>query len=316
MDIESIKSYLEPIFGEALLFPGGEESIRLPLFLRRHKLLFAKLQGVAVVFAFVRADEQTPLEYLRYAEKLYEALNKPVIFVFEHMEPSKRNALIGNHVPFVIPGRQFYFPPMLDLKEWSAKPVVFGEFLSYSAQAVVLRELLFKDVAKKSLKELAVLCDFSAMSISNAAAELCKRNLADYSEEKRPKRILFRNHGKELWKKALPLMRSPVQKMYLNKMIPENLPLSGISALSCFSMLAGDSIKSYAANKAYLKSGLGFQEASSRDDAESILEIWHYSPVVGDKNCIDKLSLYLSLKDSDDPRIEECLEEMMETVQW
>ena len=64
------------------------------------------------------------------------------------MEPSKRNALIGNHVPFVIPGRQFYFPPMLDLKEWSAKPVVFGEFLSYSAQAVVLRELLFKDVAK------------------------------------------------------------------------------------------------------------------------------------------------------------------------
>ena len=316
MDIESIKSYLEPILGDALLFPGGEESIRLPLFLRRHKLLFAKLQGIAVVFAFVKADEQTPLEYLRYAEKLYEALNKPVIFVFEHMEPSKRNALIGNHVPFVIPGRQFYFPPMLDLKEWSVKPVVFGEFLSYSAQAVVLRELLFKDVAKKSLKELAAVCDFSAMSISNAAAELCKRNLADYSEKKRPKRILFRNHGKELWEKALPLMRSPVQKMYLNKMIPENLPLSGISALSCFSMLAGDSIKSYAANKAYLKSGLGFQESSSRDDAESILEIWHYSPVVGDKNCIDKLSLYLSLKDSDDPRIEEGLEEMMETVQW
>ena len=316
MDIESIKSYLEPILGDALLFPGGEESIRLPLFLRRHKLLFAKLQGIAVVFAFVKADEQTPLEYLRYAEKLYEALNKPVIFVFEHMEPSKRNALISNHVPFIIPGRQFYFPPMLDLKEWSAKPVVFGEFLSYSAQAVVLRELLFKDVAKKSLKELAAVCDFSAMSISNAAAELCKRNLADYSEEKRPKRILFRSHGKELWEEALPLMRTPVQKIYLNKMIPGNLPLSGISALSCFSMLAPDSVKSYAANKAYLKLGLGFQEASSKDDAESILEIWHYSPVSGDKNCIDKLSLYLSLKDSDDPRIEECLEEMMETVQW
>ena len=29
MDIESIKSYLEPILGDALLFPGGEESIRL-----------------------------------------------------------------------------------------------------------------------------------------------------------------------------------------------------------------------------------------------------------------------------------------------
>ena len=316
MDIESIKSYLEPILGAALLFPGGEKSIRLPLFLRRHKLLFAQLQGIAVVFAFVKADEQTPLEYLRYAEKLYETLNKPVIFVFEHMEPSKRNALIHNHIPFIIPGRQFYFPPMLDLKEWSVRPVVFGEFLSYSAQAVVLRELLFKDVAKKSLKELAAVCDFSAMGISNAAAELCKRNLADYSEEKRPKRILFRNQGKKLWEEALPLMRTPIQKIYLNKMIPGNLPLSGVSALSCFSMLAPDSIKSYAANKAYLKLDPRFQVASSRDDAESILEIWHYSPVFGNKNCIDKLSLYLSLKDSDDPRIEEGLEEMMETVQW
>ena len=316
MDIESIKSYLEPILGDALLFPGGEEAIRLPLFLHRHKLLFAQLQGIPVIFAFVKADEQTPLEYLRYAEKLHGALNKPVIFVFEHMETSKRNALIRNQVPFIIPGRQFYFPPMLDLKEWSAKQVIIGDFLSYSAQAVVLRELLFKDVAKKSLKELSVLCEFSAMSISNAAAELCKRNLAVYSEEKRPKRILFRKHGKELWEEALPLMRTPVQKIYLNKIIPEKLPLSGISALSSLSMLASDSIKSYAVNKAFFKSIQDFQEASSRDDAESILEIWHYSPVSVDKSCVDKLSLYLSLKNSDDPRIEECLEVMMENIQW
>lgn len=316
MDIDSIKSYLEPILGDALLFPGGEEAIRLPLFLRRHKLLFAELQGIAVIFAFVKADEQTPLEYLRYAEKIHDALYKPVIFVFEYMEPSKRNALISNRIPFIIPGRQFYFPPMLDLKEWSAKPLALGDFLSYSAQVVVLRELLFKDVAKKSLKELSELCGFSAMSISNAAAELCKRDLADYSEEKRPKKIIFRNHGRELWEKALPLMRSPVQKIYLNKNVPGNLPLSGISALSRFSMLAADPVKSYAANKAYLKHESEFQEASSRDDAGSILEVWHYSPVFGDEKSVDKLSLYLSLKDSDDPRIEECLEEMMENIQW
>ena len=316
MNIESIKSYLEPILGDTLLFPSGEEAIRLPLFLRRHKLLFAELQGIAVVFAFVKADEQTPLEYLRYAEKIHDALHKPVIFVFEYIEPSKRNALIYNCVPFIIPGRQFYFPPMLDLKEWSAKPLALRDFLSYSAQVVVLRELLFKDVEKNSLKELSKLCGFSAMSISNAAAELCKRDLADYSEEKRPKRILFNNHGKELWKKTLPLMRTPVQKIYLNKNVPGNLPLSGISALSCFSMLAPAPVKSYAANKAYLKQGSEFQEASFRDDAGSILEVWHYSPIFGDENSVDKLSLYLSLKDSDDPRIEECLEEMMENIQW
>ena len=316
MDIESIKKYLEPIFGDELLFPGGEESIHLPFFMRRHDLLFAQLQGITVVFAFVKADEQTPLEYLKYAKKLYEALDKPIIFVFEYIEPSKRNALIKNRVPFIIPGRQFYFPPMLDIKEWSVKPVVLEEFLSYSAQAVILRELLYKDVAEKSLKELAQLCNFSAMSMSNAAAELCKRNLADYSEIKRPKRILFKKHGKELWQETLPLMRTPIQKIYLNKMIPKNLPLSGISALSCYSMLAPNSIKSYAVNKTHMKLDFEFKEASSRDDAESILEIWHYSPFVGVKNYVDKFSLYLSLKDSSDPRIEECLEEMMATIQW
>lgn len=316
MDVESIKSYLEPILGETLLFSGGEETIRLPLFLRRYQLLFVRLQGRAAVFAFVRADEQTPLEYLRYAEKLYEVLEKPVIFIFEYLATSKRNALISNRVPFIIPGRQFYFPPMLDLKEWAARPVVFEEFLSYPAQVIVLRELLFADVGKFFLKELAGLCGFSAMSISTAAAELCKRNLAAYSEEKRPKSILFHKHGKELWEETLPLMRSPVQKKCLNKLIPEKLPLSGVSALSRFSMLAPDGIRSCAANKAYLKSGPEFQEASSRDDAESILEIWHYAPVWGNENCVDKFSLYLSMKDAEDPRIEECLEEMLEKWEW
>jgi hypothetical protein len=60
-------------------------------------------------------------------------------------------------------------------------------------------------------------------------------------------------------------------------------------------MLAPNSIKSYAVNKTHMKLDFEFKEASSRDDAESILEIWHYSPFVGVKNYVDKFSLYLSL---------------------
>lgn len=47
------------------------------------------------------------------------------------------------------------------------------------------------------------------------------------------------------------------------------------------------------------------------------LEIWNYSPLLfQEDNVIDRFSLYLSLRDNVDERVQSALEKMMEEVVW
>lgn len=48
-----------------------------------------------------------------------------------------------------------------------------------------------------------------------------------------------------------------------------------------------------------------------------IIEIWKYSPeLLSDTDLADPLSLYLSMKDIEDERIENSLEELLDKVEW
>ena len=48
------------------------------------------------------------------------------------------------------------------------------------------------------------------------------------------------------------------------------------------------------------------------------LELWRYNPrlLCGKDSVVDKLSLYLSLKEDEDPRVKDELSRMMEEFQW
>ena len=45
------------------------------------------------------------------------------------------------------------------------------------------------------------------------------------------------------------------------------------------------------------------------------MELWKYRPIFKD-GIVDKLSLFLALKDNPDPRVQSELSDMMETVEW
>ena len=48
-----------------------------------------------------------------------------------------------------------------------------------------------------------------------------------------------------------------------------------------------------------------------------IIEIWKYSPLLlSETKVVDPLSLYLSMKDMEDERIQTSLEELLEKVEW
>jgi hypothetical protein len=114
-------------------------------------------------------------------------------------------------------------------------------------------------------------------------------------------------------------MPSPVFKkeLYLENPPSEQLPLAGTSALSELTMLAEDKQKTIAIGQRQWKTIEGRNRLCADRESPFALEIWRYNPLVFSKDgMVDCLSLFLSLKDESDERIEQALNQMMERIDW
>ena len=91
------------------------------------------------------------------------------------------------------------------------------------------------------------------------------------------------------------------------------MPLAGISALAEISELSDDTEQTYALYSRDFDKSLPTFEFSGQK-----LELWRYDPrlLCESIGSVDKLSLYLSLKDEHDPRIKGELSKIMEEFQW
>lgn len=127
--------------------------------------------------------------------------------------------------------------------------------------------------------------------------------------EKREKVCSFILTGKDLWEKATPYLKSPINKVWFSDIKPKEGELSGITALSEYSDLNPDEQPCFALTKEQFKkvqvelTGLNSVEGAVR------IEEWSYPPIT--PHVVDRLSLYLSLQNDPDPRVEKELELMM-----
>ena len=90
--------------------------------------------------------------------------------------------------------------------------------------------------------------------------------------------------------------------------------ISGESALAEYSMLNPPKVECYGAFGA---SDYEAISSSRLNDSkrECAVEIWHYDPrKLADGQCVDRLSLALSLRESADERVEMAVEEMLDKV--
>ena len=165
---------------------------------------------------------------------------------------------------------------------------------------------------------------YSTMSISRGFQRTGKCSAClDTKKRKKNTSIHFNSHGKELWNKAHPFLASPVKKViYLPKDYSQSgeIYLSGLSALAEYSMINAPANRVCAMSLTRfneLKKGNRIETIPSEADEKIELQLWRYSPHIFFKDkTVDKLSLYLSLKNDPDERVEEALEELMDTIEW
>ncbi len=276
----------------------------------------AVLQWGGMRFLAVLDEERdTPSNYRRHRESLVQLLGLPVVFFLPQMESYLYGRLVRARISFVSRGGRAYLPELLanlaPLPQLSAPAPAQHGMLSPVAQVLLLRQLLFHDLHAHSLRHITgVLGAYSAMAVSKAKDELAARGLCHYAGALTRGQLEFPDDDLSLCEMAQPFLRSPVMKRHFVRasVSLEGLPLAGESALSELSLLEPPARPTYAVGKADVKAVLAHAliREVEEEDAEAVIEHWRYDPQLLMKRgarCVDKLSLYLSLCDSEDERI-------------
>jgi hypothetical protein len=259
-------------------------------------------------------------------DKLRQLAGIPVVYVTGTLASYERKRLIGQKVPFLVPGNQLYLPDLgIDLREYFRKPMVVAQTaLSPATQAMLIAVLLRRPWrAEWQPAEVVGELGYTAMTLSRAVKEITAAGIATLRTEGRVRWLHTERTAAQTWEHARPMLRSPVKRRIWMlpppKSRPRPLRLAGLSALARFSMLSEPQWPTYAVAQAEWKAATqaGFETLPEPLPGACEWELWHYSPaLVRDSDTVDPLSLTLSLQGNPDERVQLALDELKERFPW
>ena len=137
----------------------------------------------------------------------------------------------------------------------------------------------------------------------------------------RSRRFYAISDKKEMWKEIFPFLRNPILRTFRPERKPDaGMLLGGTSALGEYSMLGEDRCITYVVQKDRVGTlGIkGIREVPKNEEPACIIQEVGYVLPFGENKAMDPLSLVLMLTDEDrsDPRVESCINEMLEDYVW
>jgi len=322
----NIAGYLEDAFGGHAMLWRWEGARRLPLFLRdRYSFYEGRLFGDPLLFMVARrSEEETPKTISKHLEQTEAIFENPVVYVRDSITSYNRKRLIDHRIPFIVPRKHMYLLPLgIDFSEIYRPLEPEIEAFAPSTQAVLIYMLLQLDeMAATSASQLGPQLQYAPITLSRAFDELENAELAESRTVDRARQVCLTAPKRVIWDKALPMLRSPVQRLFhVRGEIQELHGLTaGVSALAQRSMLAEPNIPVIAADRddwrSAQRSGV-IERVPMRDIGVVDVEIWKYPPrILSEDETVDPLSLYLTLRGESDERVEMALEQMLETLPW
>lgn len=324
---ETFRSYLRETLDADPTPTPWEGERQLPLLLRdRYRYYTARLFDRQCLLMVDRdEDEQTPAKVRKHIDQLRDRWDGEIIYVNDRTTAYNRQRLIEQKVAFVVPGNQMYLPTLgIDLREHFRKLRHTPETFTPSAQSVVIYWLLTPECTELNPSDTARRLGRSRMTMTRAFDEIEATQLADVTTSGRERLLVFECDRRQLWKRIQPYLRSPVRTRHAvvwNKrdQAPEGV-VAGLSALAQYSMLADPKQAVIALSSEAWKTHKQMQSVrivDIADEGTNEIEVWRYPPTLFASNGMaDRLSVYLSLRDTNDERIEAALEDMMEQLPW
>jgi hypothetical protein len=324
-DIAGLSRYLSETLGITVIPTLLTSTDRLPFFLHNSYALFEIkiLDCPLILAADQNGEEQSPAMVRKHMDSIRMKYGEDVVYVRSRVTAYNRKRLIKHRVPFIVPENQMYLPMLgIELREYYKKmrtqPVTFTP----STQVVAIYLCTENTDNIVTPAKVAGRLGYSAMTLTRAFDELEVHGIGHFFNRGRERCIEFSGDRKAIWEKVMPILRNPVKKRCFIRTKDKKPPglLSGLSALAHYSMLAEPNNPVRALSsvdwKQYVQNHKNFEAAFKEPDTFEI-ELWAYDPLLlSSKSVVDKLSLYMSLKDTHDERIESALDHMMKEITW
>ena len=323
---DSLRKYMHDVLGITVaIAPWGQED-RLPLFLRdRYRFWVGGVLSQRCLFMTdTREQEESPASIRKHSELVRDKSDDPVVYVRERITAYNRKRLVEHGVPFVVPANQMYLPTLgIDLREHFRKRREKRGQLGPAAQAVLIHALL-RSAEDLGPTALAGNLGYSIMTTSRALDELEAVGLGQSSAFGRERRLRLAGSRRDVWEKAQSLLRSPVKTRQTVRLErhARGLPglRSGLTALAHYSMLAEPTEMTVALSReewASLREEEAITPALPDEPDGVVVEVWTYAPTLFTcEGFVDRLSLYLSLRPTEDERVRAALDQMVKEVAW
>ena len=256
--------------------------------------------------------DYTNVQRRKISERIESIKHIPAVFYFDNLLTYERDRLVEQGVYFIVADK-FAFVPTLIINRLSTKSEI-KELFYPSTQYILFYHLQIESLDGLSLKELEDKVPYKYKTIAKSIKQLEALGLVSL-EGSRNKKLVFELSGKELWDKASTNLIDPIKSIeYTSDVFPEG-DIGGISALSHYSMLVPEDVPTRVLTAEWVREHkYSIPELHSFEDTQRI-EIWKYPPS-GTSGYVDKLSLFLTLKDDNDPRVEKEIAIMMNKIKW
>jgi hypothetical protein len=266
-------------------------------------------------------DSMNLTELRKSRSQLERAAGCPCAFYLKTVNRYAAAKMLEEGIPFIRENRQVYLPFLgmliADKAEREAKPAAELSFLTQK----LLLKALYESWQDVTAAEAARMLGVSRMSGTRCFDEIESLGLPFLRTEGKSRRFDAMPDRKQMWETLRPVLRNPVIRAFrADELIPGEFILSGLTALSAYSMLNEDRCKYYAVPKGALRHlDLGaVNEVPQEEEAACVIQEVGYMLPFGDGTAVDPLSiaLMLSAKELEDPRVETAVNEMLEELVW
>lgn len=319
---DNLETLLSSMLHQPCLIREAKATINLPL-AYRNKFNLYHLTINCVECLIVEPVEQINLSQIR---RQYQVIKRSTglqsAFYLQQLTYYAKGILIREGIPFIWVDHFIYLPFMgIILNSAADREVKSIRSISFLTQKMLLISLYesWTDVTvTRASQKLAV----SKMSATRCFDEISALHLP-FLEKKGRSRLYSADPNKEnMWSVIQPVMRNPLIRTFYLCEVPDsnNYLRSGYSALSDYSMLEDNVFPTYALTKDALSQFRKNQyaECLSEEQPLSIVQELGYQIPFLDGKDIDPLSvsLIISQKDREDPRVDKAIDEMLENYVW
>lgn len=253
-----------------------------------------------------------PIHLKKLSERATSALDISAVFYYDRLLTYERDRLVEQGVYFVVADKYAFVPTLIINRKESDTGI--KEIFSPATQYILLFHLQSESISGKRIKDLESLVPYKYKTIAKSIGQLQQHGILSLDGGKE-KTIIIKRGGKELWNMSQTFLASPIKSVHYSSQPFVGGEIAGLSALSHYSMLAPEDVSTRAITTVqYTELKEKGHQFLPFEDKQRI-EVWKYPPL-GNDGYVDKLSLYLTLKDDKDPRVEKELETMINEMPW